>query len=633
MKSNKTINVLSVVVILGFIAGLIHSIYFKIMTEYYLPYTVHSLAMFSLRYFNTWILVSLFLTTVFLLIKIAWNWAWNLLFKNAPIGTVKDKIKLYVSIFLGFTIGCFFFFYGGWWINHYLLPSKFHPLSLLCDIGIFLFSIFLGWVIINSIRENKYKDLIFKCHKITAIVLCLILTGLNSYVFIHIKETQKTPNVIFILIDALRADHLSSYGYPRETSPYIDSIAREGVLFSNAISSAPWTTPSVMSIFTSVYPSVHGVVRVALELGVLSDDFTTLAERLLKNDYETAGIISNPWLDKNWKLNQGFKTYEMVDWNDARKVTSKALSWLDKRPANPFFLSWLYSKSSIPFFLYLHYMDVHAPYDSIPSPYNELFLENKDIISNRKLTEEEIKKIPGYWGLRDIKKTDLNFYITRYDQEIRFVDAEIKKLMDNFDRLGLLNNTIIVITSDHGVEFLEHGGWDMGKNLHDENLHIPLIIKLPSKLPHTHIIDNQVRSIDIMPTLLGILDIPAPNNINGENLTPLIYQKGQLNLDAFSEAMDSDPFNYIKSLRTERFKMIYDTNTKNAWLYDLETDPKESVNLTQNDMYNNQFERVFNLLNANIKINSNLKKHYKEHQTVELHEDMKEDLKSLGYIQ
>ena len=628
MKSNRTINVLSVVVILGFIAGLIHSIYFKIMTEYYLPYTMHSLIMYSLKYFNTWIVISLFLIVVLLLIK----FLWRLLSKKTSLSNT-DKIQYYGSIFLGCAVGCLFLFYGGWTVNHYLLPSKYHPLSLLCDIGIFLFSIFLGWVIINSIRENKYKDLIFRCHTITAIVLCLILTGLNSYVFIHSRETQKRPNVIFILIDALRADHLSSYGYPRETSPYIDSIAREGVLFSNAISAAPWTTPSVMSIFTSVSPSVHGVVRIALELGVLSDDFTTLAERLLGNDYETAGIISNPWLDKNWKLNQGFKTYEMVDWNDARKVTSKALSWLDKRPTNPFFLSWVYSKPSIPFFLYLHYMDVHPPYDTIPSPYNKAFLEKKDIISDRKLTEEEINKIPEYWGVRDLQKTDLNYYMTLYDQEILFADAEIKKLMDKLDGLGLLKNAIIVITADHGVEFLEHGGWDMGKNLHDENLHVPLIIKLPSKLPRNYIIDNQIRSIDIMPTLLGILDIPVPNNINGENLTPLIYQKGQLNLDAFSEAMDSDPFNYIKSLRTERFKMIYDTNTKDAWLYDLETDPKESVNLTQNDIFNNQFERVFNLLNANIETNNRLKKHYKERRSVELNEEMKEDLKSLGYIQ
>ena len=278
-------------------------------------------------------------------------------------------------------------------------------------------------------------------------------------------------------------------------------------------------------------------------------------------------------------------------------------------------------------------MDVHGPYDTIPSPYNELFLEKKDIISNRKLTEEEIKKIPSYWGLKDLQKTDLNYYITLYDQEIRFADTEIKKLMDNFGRLGLLNNTIIVITADHGVEFLEHGDWDMGNNLHDENLHVPLIMKLPSKLPRSYIIDNQVRSIDIMPTLLGILDIPVHNNINGENLTSLIFEQKQFNLDAFSEANIRDPYNYIKSLRTERFKMIYDTNTQSAWLYDLEADPKESVNLAHNDIYSNHFKKAYNLLKANIKTNINLKKHYKDNQTLELNQGMKEDLKSLGYIQ
>lgn len=630
--------------ILGFIAGLIHSIYFKITADQYLPYTMHSLATYSLRYFNTWVLLSLFLTILFLLIKIIWN----LLLKNSPISHVNDKIQFYGSIFLGCTVGSFFFFYGGWTINHYLLPSKYHPLSLLCDIGIFIFSVFSGWVIINANRDHKFKDLLAICYKIAAFVLVLFLMGLNSYVFIHSKKTQENPNVIFILIDALRADHLSSYGYQRNTSPYIDSIAREGVLFRNAISSAPWTVPSVTSMFTSLYPSVHGVLKHSqTSMGMLNNDYVTLAELLLEGGYETAGIVSNPWLNRGININQGFKTYRMVDWKNASEVTSEALSWLDRRSSSPFLLSWLDKRPIIPFFLYVHYMDVHAPYNNVPQSYNRLFAENRENLFKRNISEEELKKMPSYWGIKDVNKMDLNSYITPYDQKIRFVDDEIKNLINKLETTDLLDNTLIVIVSDHGIQFLEHGRWDMGGNLHDENIHIPLIMKFPRKLPRNYIIDNQVRSIDIMPTLLEMLNFSAPDNINGESLLPLIYKKEKINLDAFSEAVyDYEDVNnklieninnQIQSLRTNEFKIIYDHDIsslrRGLYFYDLKMDSKESFNLTQNNKYKNQFERLYNRLNYIIKENNGLVKYYEKNQTVELNKETKDKLKSLGYIQ
>jgi arylsulfatase A-like enzyme len=157
----------------------------------------------------------------------------------------------------------------------------------------------------------------------------------------------------------------------------------------------------------------------------------------------------------------------------------------------------------------------------------------------------------------------LRDYVIRYDREIRFVDAEIGRLLARLEALGVREDTLVVVTADHGLEFLEHGGWDMGYTLYDENLRVPLIMVLPAKLPRNRRIESQVRTVDIMPTILGILEIPLQHEVQGHDLNPVIARSGELDLDALSEAVfragPGTPryeFNLIKSLRTERFKII-----------------------------------------------------------------------------
>jgi arylsulfatase A-like enzyme len=264
------------------------------------------------------------------------------------------------------------------------------------------------------------------------------------------------------------------------------------------------------------------------------------------NGYQTSGIVSNPWLSPTHRLNQGFESYTMVAREDARLVTTEALSWLDRRSAEPFFL-------------YVHFMDVHGPYNQIPSPYNEMF--SPDTYPERKLTRAEQAGVPSYWKLSPLP--DLRDYVIRYDREIRFVDAEIGRLLARLEALGVREDTLVVVTADHGLEFLEHGGWDMGYTLYDENLRVPLIMVLPAKLPRNRRIESQVRTVDIMPTILGILGIALQHEVQGQDLNPMIARSGELDLDALSEAVyragPGTPryeFNLIKSLRTERFKII-----------------------------------------------------------------------------
>jgi len=384
--------------------------------------------------------------------------------------------------------------------------------------------------------------------------------------------------VLLISIDTLRADHVGCYGYGRATTPNIDALAREGVLFENHISSSSWTLPAHASLFTSVADSVHGCME---STGTaLSPAFTTLAERFADAGYATAGFYAGPYLHEVFGLGQGFETYDYCVDDPGAFSAEEVESWgLDplaqKRShegiTNPGVYragrDWIKAHKDRPFFVFLHFWDVH--YDFTPPP------------------PWDTRFNPGYQGPVDgrnfffdpsiapgMPEADLQQLVALYDGEIGWTDTFVGRLREDLEAWGLSDDTIIVVTSDHGTEFFEHGGKGHRSTLYDELIRIPLVIWYPARLEARHV-SAQTRSIDVGPTLLELADLPAPTGIMGHSLLSLASGR---ELD-FDNAAISELYSVgqrLRSVRALESKFLVDENDPEPerW-YDLQSDPAE----------------------------------------------------------
>jgi arylsulfatase A-like enzyme len=319
------------------------------------------------------------------------------------------------------------------------------------------------------------------------------------------------PNVLLISIDSLRADHLGSYGYRRDTSPAIDALAREGVLFEHAISSAPWTVPAHMTLLTGLPPEVHGVTSVREKL---SPDATSLAEVLQAAGYDTAAFVSGPTVMAQYGFDQGFASYDesMVERRQqhlGESVTSPGLTEL----VNGWLHRWRAAGARAPFFVFLHYWDVH--YDYVPpAEYARRF--DPDYAGDL-----DVRRFEGNPRLKaSMDPRDLQHLIALYDAEIRFTDDHLARVVATLRALGVLDDTIVVVTADHGEEFFDHGQKGHAKTLYDEVLRVPLIVRYPRRVTFGQRVAAQVRLMDVAPTLLGLAGVPAPDGFAGGALSP-----------------------------------------------------------------------------------------------------------------
>ena len=310
------------------------------------------------------------------------------------------------------------------------------------------------------------------------------------------------PNVVLVCIDTLRADHLGSYGYERETSPFIDGLAAESTVFADACATSSWTRPSVPSFMTGTYPLQHGLYGLEGQLThALSQDAVTLAEVFAANGWRTGAIVRNPQLALGNGFEQGFEVYRDGS-GDAAEIGRRARAWLDGL------------EDEAPFFLYLHYLDAHWPYP-IPDEYATRFggaqLEDlwgadaggvRDAINERE-REHDPRDIEQLLGL--------------YDGGIRFVDDELARVVDAIEARGEWNDTIVCIVSDHGEEFMEHGRIGHGHGLQENLLRVPWILRIPGRRART--IETPVSLIDVFPTLLGAAGIEAPTTTAVDRLS------------------------------------------------------------------------------------------------------------------
>ena len=334
-------------------------------------------------------------------------------------------------------------------------------------------------------------------------------------------RTAAGPNVLFILVDTLRADALGSYGYNRDTSPHIDAFARQSVLFEEAIAQSSWTIPTVASIFTGVYPEVHRVLNYE---GVLSEKFLTLAEVFQAAGYRTAARISNILVSEAHGYHQGFDDAYVVMDLSQRLFLEKLLAQAritrhyDSATANEITdagLAWLKRHGNEPFFLYLHYYDPHYPYYPPPD------------YAMRYVEPEMAKRYPyraflgnTIWNIVSEYKVGgrgspeaIAYNKAAYDAEINFADDQIARILDYLEDTGLTDDTIVVFTSDHGEQFYEHGQRLHSKTLYNEEIHVPLIIRVPGGTPRR--VAERVEGLDLYRTLLSLANIPGRSGVSG----------------------------------------------------------------------------------------------------------------------
>jgi arylsulfatase A-like enzyme len=367
-------------------------------------------------------------------------------------------------------------------------------------------------------------------------------------------------NVVLITIDTLRARNLGIYGYARDTSPNIDALGREGAVFLHAYSNTSWTIPSLASLFTSRHATRHRTVQPRSKL---PEDLPYLPELLKQQGYDTATFIQSAYPLLTMGFARGFDQME----RPANYKTPQILAWLRKREK--------------PFFLWVHYSEPHTPYTPSP-PFDKLFVpeswkDNRDIARYWNRTECE----EAYAKNKDAARLRMGFY----DARIRESDEHVGQIMAELKALGIADETLVILSADHGEEFFEHRGCDHGQTLYDEVLQVPLLMRHPSVIPAGERIAEQVRLVDIMPTVLAALELPIPPGTVGHSLLPLARGIGgdRAVLGGFLSNTEQ-----AVVIRHHNMKYVYSPNRtalrqseKQATeeLYDLEADPGERKNL------------------------------------------------------
>jgi arylsulfatase A-like enzyme len=418
------------------------------------------------------------------------------------------------------------------------------------------------------------------------------------------KSTSNHKNVLLIVLDTLRADHLGVYGYERDTSPNLDAFARENILFKNAITTSPWTPPSLATFFTGLYPVAHGVMppngreEAAAVFHKLSSDLTTAAEFFKQKGYQTSGITPNPWITKTFGYDQGFDSYKEFIRAPAGKITEEAFGELERL-----------SKEAKPFFFYLHYLDPHDPYS--PPDRFKLYNAQKSSYPYDERTQE---------------------LVNLYDGEIRYMDATLGQLFEKLRALNLYEDMVIVIVGDHGEQFKERGDQGHGFRLHQEEVHVPLMVR--SGEPH-RVVDFTVSTVDVFPTMLELAGFEIPTGIQGVSLKN--DENSRERMGVLSEILRK--YNQKSITTFEGEKLIIDfgalenkegslATMVGAGLFDRTIDPGERAAIENTEKVK-ELLKVFEELYTMASGSSPAKA--KEETTVS--DETVKQLKSLGYLQ
>jgi len=469
-----------------------------------------------------------------------------------------------------------------------------------------------------------------------------------------VSDQEHHPNVMLVVMDTVRADHLSVYGYDRDTTPNLSAFSRDATLYEQAISPGDMTLSTHGSLFTGLYGISHGAHYNDAGIGQpLDEGFTTVAEALSSDGYQTVGIISNhAFFDNGFGLEQGFDyidarpadsfliyralttsplfiratlhrklsalmpaTTTERHFRDADHITNEALRFIDSRQT-----------TAQPFFLFINYMDAHWRYLP-PTGFDTMYpgkLPDFDAADYYRLNSEITKT-----ASRDITMEEREHLVSQYDGSIRYMDSRLQLIIDELKQTGMYDDMLIIITSDHGEAFGERQLVQHAVSAYQDQLHVPLLIRFPDGL-HRGNVSDIVNTVSIMPTILAATGTQLPDKLDGENLAT--ENPGFLN-PVVGESFPNPNFLGKRFARTERaiynspYKFISSTNGKHE-LYNLETDPYESRNLYQeNYAVAQQMEQSLEQW-LQTKLNE-----LAEIDNQELSPSARKRLKALGYIE
>jgi choline-sulfatase len=407
------------------------------------------------------------------------------------------------------------------------------------------------------------------------------------------------PNVVVIVIDTLRADRLPFYGYPKDTMPFLNGLARNSTVFAKAYAGSSWTAPATASIFTGLYPFQHGVImglmaqkknikiNPAIKINRIPDDVQTLPEVFKANGYRTFGVCDNANISNRQGFEQGFDTLLTFCHLGGKTINQKLLE-LEKE-----------IKSTSRYFLYIHYNDPHRPY--------KVSLGEEERSGDR---------------ITDFKLA--------YDKELTLVDRCIREL---YRRFGWDRNTLIVVTADHGEEMMEKGFYGHGRSLYNTAIHVPLLFYYPGgKHISAGKVPDAVSTLDILPTLNGLLGFATIPYLAGQDLSPQLRNPG-----AASEARYIYSHLHLKKVNREDiihhtaifkdFKYIYRSQGGTQFFFNLKTDPQEATNI-----YAVSQQPAKELAASYFKFERDCKRFNPDYVDIKLDKKSIEQLKSLGYI-
>ena len=455
------------------------------------------------------------------------------------------------------------------------------------------------------------------------LVLLIVLFAARCEISDEIAAPRR-PNLLLITIETFRADRMHANGYPRLTTPNLDRLARQGVNFEQAVAQAPFTLPSIATVMTGLTPPLH---RVRNHPASLPPEVDTIAERLSASGYKTAAMTRHSWLRRKSGFDQGFDEYH----------NNKFSAGLDARSLSLAASDWLHANGDQPFFLWVHFIDPHFPYtpgypystlyapehqedsqvehlksllerdlgdEFLPTPYADLSggpyldLVLRYYPDNAALLDFALRRRPRgeiFFGQAQYPEESLEEVRDLYDGSLVYTDDNLGRILAVVDELELTDDTLVAVVGDHGEALGEHGLYFTHDfSLYDEMLRVPLVIRMPGRIPAAAVVEQQVRLLDLAPTFLELLGVDPLRDIEGVSLAPLVEGGTLPFLPAFAE---SAPYRRLfpeqtrvyyegnlgkwRMIRTERWKLILiphpDGNIYE--LYDLESDPGETVNL------------------------------------------------------
>lgn len=367
-------------------------------------------------------------------------------------------------------------------------------------------------------------------------------------------------NVLLLSIDTLRADRLGCYGYDRPTSPFLDGLAQQGVRYENVVAQSPWTLPSHTSLLTGLLPHHHGVTSGDQRL---AKSLPSLQKLLAGQGLATAAIINSRFLGERHGLSRGFDHVELLD-----EKPKAGLAVFERA------LDWLGDLGEEPYFLFLHTYHVHSDYTPAAS-YRELLVDPYTGTADGSSAQLQAFRR----GEHEFDERDMQHISQLYDAELRELDDLLEDFFGELEALGLLDETLVIVTSDHGEEFREHGDVLHGRSMHRESLSIPMLLVGPG-VPAGRRVDDLVMLVDVLPTITGRFGLPAPDACDGIDLARL-WEPNDVRRWILAGADHNNAVPGLRSmLRDSRFKLMVDDAAGTHALYDLQSDPGEQYDVS-----------------------------------------------------